>query len=758
MSTTVKDETETEVEVGIAHVDPTEVALAPSLTPEISFAGLRLFVIEQITAECLANGKTLEQTKQEIGQVNSALTRAMEKSGSSTVRHAIEEEIKRSKKVARKKGNRNPKRRAEKLLDLFDSLEARKLREAASTCDVDPGGMAGPRRSRFGRSIVKGREAKGLSQTELSKRLELSSATMSRWEHSTIPLADDETHEIINRMEAELGYKKDFQWKLISDFSRQFASWPKEIPNDASLRRRISERVGNLRGLSEADQHARRLSAYTEIQAEDEKAVVFEPYSLGMDLDFSRWPGQLEVDWTELLQSHMAFEKLPDGRQHVVAPPDKSSKSYKVDRTTGKTLYRSGKPMLNESARYNSKAVSLILGSCINPIKLGRVKYAGTGQNSNPANAKTQVKLPPLFKRAELAEMGLAAVVCPEIVEHYFRAQRIMRALLEKPEELSKSHVKYIGLLKKIVKWLMQQPHFVDRLRPIDGLLSAEQIEDARGDWRAFCNMAIVRYEEIYEGHKDSVAESFDHGSEIEDFLVNESQIGLLKIFGVHADELQSFQTRDMARAIKLRDTTAAALKALCYYRPGTDQKLNYTHDNKGHLRHHVEDGAKVWRMHLTKHDVKNHYSQAMKDGESRLLHNIGGRFYSILEEYLSWARPFLLAGRITDAIIVRTSSDPRHTPDSYGTYVKRITKQAMKTNQPEFYGAQSLNCIQIRKAAASDAYRMEGTFEAAGKAIGNTAKEAQVYVKVLNSEHTKKSTERTRLADERLRAASAVR
>jgi hypothetical protein len=55
-----------------------------------------------------------------------------------------------------------------------------------------------------------------------------------------------------------------------------------------------------------------------------------------------------------------------------------------------------------------------------------------------------------------------------------------------------------------------------------------------------------------------------------------------------------------------------------------------------------------------------------------------------------------------------------------------------------EFFGARSLNCIQIRKAGATDAYKTEGRLEAGGKAIGNTAREAQVYVKVLASEHTK--------------------
>jgi hypothetical protein len=92
----------------------------------------------------------------------------------------------------------------------------------------------------------------------------------------------------------------------------------------------------------------------------------------------------------------------------------------------------------------------------------------------------------------------------------------------------------------------------------------------------------------------------------------------------------------------------------------------------------------------------------------------------------------------------------------AYGAYVKRLTSQAMKEDKPEFQGAHALNCIQIRKAGATDAYKEEGTLEAAGKAIGNTPKEAQVYVKVLSSEHTKQSTERTRRADERrLRAAT---
>lgn len=732
-------------ECDIANVDTTGITLAPTLFPEVTSEDLREFASAQIAELARAQGKTGKQIEQEIAQTMSALKRAMKDPGFSSVRSSIENEIKRAEEDA-KKGNRNPKRRAVILLELLGQLETRRSNELRSIEEVRPEVAPAPTRSPFGKSIVLGRESKRLSQTELAEKLTISSATMSRWEHDTIPLRDDKTHSIVNRMEVILGYDTDFQWGLMADSARRLTAWPKEIPSDDRLHRRISERAGNLRGLTEVERQARRLAVYEQIRSEDKKVVKFEPYSLGMDLNFSRWPELLAVDWIELLQAHMAFEKLPDSRQHLVPPPDKADPSFKVDRTTGQELYTFGWPMVQATAEYSSKAVSLIFGSCINPIKTRETE----GQVG-------RVILAPILAVEDVVSMGMALAVCPELIEHYFRAQRVMRALLGKEAELSKAHVKYINVLKKTVRWISQQPHFVERLRPIDGLLSFRQIEEARRDWRAFCEKKIQRYEEIYQGKRHNAAETFDHGAEIEDFLVNDPQIGLLAIFDSFADDLAGSKERDEARAIKLRNATAVALKALCYYRPGTDQRLDWRADNTGHLRHHLDGGHKTWHMHLSKRDVKNHYSKAMKDGEDRELHNIGGRFYAILEEYLAWGRSFLLAGRVTDALIVRSFEDPRHTRDSYGTYVKRLTRRAMKEDKPQFQGATELNCIQIRKAGASDAYKEEGTMEAAGKAIGNTAKEAQVYVKVLASVHTKKSTERTRRADERRRQANAA-
>jgi hypothetical protein len=53
----------------------------------------------------------------------------------------------------------------------------------------------------------------------------------------------------------------------------------------------------------------------------------------------------------------------------------------------------------------------------------------------------------------------------------------------------------------------------------------------------------------------------------------------------------------------------------------------------------------------------------------------------------ISTGSAFLLAGKTYDALIVRTSQNPRHSADSYGPLVKRLTRHAMKEDKPEFFG-----------------------------------------------------------------------
>jgi hypothetical protein len=147
--------------------------------------------------------------------------------------------------------------------------------------------------------------------------------------------------------------------------------------------------------------------------------------------------------------------------------------------------------------------------------------------------------------------------------------------------------------------------------------------------------------------------------------------------------------------------------------------------------------------MHLTKDDVKNHYSPAMMHGESRLLIDLSGKYYACIEEYIEWARDFLLDGRVTDALFVRSSGIARHTGDSFGAYAQRLNARAMKEEKPEYHGAKGMNIIQTRKAGGTDAYGDDCSLVAAGKALGNMPATALVYVKVLNKTITEESSAR---------------
>jgi len=757
---------EAETDGDITHVGGADITLAPSLDSDVTFEDLRAFASARVTEGARLEAKSEDQTKQALAQTMSALNRA-KNHATGSVRASLAAELKRAEKEARLKGNRNPKRRAAILVDLLDELEDQRRNDASSTTTaVLTDDQAGDQRSPFGESIVIGRQRNGLTQSELTTLLGVSSASMSRWEHNTIPLETKETHKIINKMERVLGYGKDFQWNMIAGKGRLYSYWPAEIPDDGWLRRLISERVGNLRGLSEAEQCAKRLAAYRELQAEDKERVYFEPYSLTMD--FAKWPERFRDDWIMVLKSHMAFEKLPDDEQHLVERPAPIDRPFMKDRITGNTLYPSGKPLKQASAEHYSMGISCIFGSCVNAIRTRELKRRVTASPFAIIDREMnddQLQVLPLFDRKYLESMGLTLALCPKVLEHFFRVQITMKELSLTKKELREKKVtkinrvqaRYAGTMTKIVRWIEQQPYLAQRLKPIPGVLTDEQVAEAQKDWSAFCNAAVIRYERIYEGTKTRTAESYDHSVALDGLLLDQPQGALIAIFDNHVDELAKYPERDIRRAEQIEAALATGTAANCYYRPGTNRRLNFNADNTGHLRHHIEDECKVWRMHVTKDDVKNHNSPAMMHGDSRLLTDLSGNYYACIGEYVEWARDLLLAGRVTNALFVRTSGIARHTGDSYGAYVRRLNARAMKEDNPEFHGATVMNSIQTRKAGGTDAYNEEkGSLVAAGKALGNMPHAALVYVKVWDKTISAESSARVKKKDEDRRAARA--
>jgi hypothetical protein len=217
---------------------------------------------------------------------------------------------------------------------------------------------------------------------------------------------------------------------------------------------------------------------------------------------------------------------------------------------------------------------------------------------------------------------------------------------------------------------------------------------------------------------------------------------------------------RNKRRARQLKKAFFSGLKAQTFLRPGTEQRLNTEN-----LVCRVERGKTVWRVQAPKEMFKNHRSPAMKDDLNRKLVDLGGVFYDIIEEYLEWARDCLLAGAKTDALIVRTPSNPRFVGDkSLSDWWAGVSAEAMAEKRPEYHGATRLNSIKVRKIAATASFRKTGKVKKAAQALGNTKRCAQIYIKLSSAALTESDTQRVADADaawrgkgKRVKVADAV-
>ena len=186
-------------------------------------------------------------------------------------------------------------------------------------------------------------------------------------------------------------------------------------------------------------------------------------------------------------------------------------------------------------------------------------------------------------------------------------------------------------------------------------------MREAKADWAVFCAKALRRYEQIYQGRKGWTADKIDHALPVVGILRSKRpQEALNCIFEVLVGHLAALPKRNKRRANKIKDDVMAGLKVQGYFRPNTEKRLNFKHDNTDNIYWSMEAGKKVWCVRAPSWYFKNHKSSARKMGENRLLVDISGDFYPCLEEYLGWARDLLLNGSVSDAFIVRSSTCQR--------------------------------------------------------------------------------------------------
>ncbi|MCK1335611.1 helix-turn-helix domain-containing protein [Bradyrhizobium sp. 38] len=735
-------------------VDPTDVSIVPDAdadlqiddrpaVPPITLAELEIFVRATVRDRAQAAGLNDNKAQARVDQAATALNRAgLKRDATLPARRALETSL---KDLKQRKGtnNRKPLSQANLALDLLGELESARERQAQQL-------LRSPRQAvvvvpTFGSELKRYRKLAGYSQNGLAKKFGIHSSFISRWEAGMLPEDNEKRRALVMAIGKTIGCGGERLWNLGGDQLRVTDVWPEAVPE--KMRRRVSKLAGNLRGLSSKKRCEARLSAWTKLQNEEEDGPKQKRYSLGFDID--AWPGLLAEDWKWHLRLVLTGEKLPPERTPIIELTEDEKKSRPVDPDTGLKIYASGVPLLEDTARKRTKDLSLILGSCVNLERPKEVRFEPQVGGS-AKKSEVQVQPPPLTLD-HLAQLGFSLLAFPALIEHHFAALRHRRGLQKakngkkKESKLTRDRSRYCGVLRGILHCLGQQPRYAERLVPIPALITEKDVRAARSDWKKFCEDASARYKTIYEGEKHRVSEPYDHAAEIEGILDDEeSPDALFAIFEHHSGLLRSTPERNQRRARQLKKALAAGLKAQAFLRPGTEQRLN-----TNNLVCRVERGKAVWRLQGPKHYFKNHRSPAIKNGLNRKLVDLDGVFYDIIEEYLEWARGHLLAGVHTDALIVRTPSNPRFVGDkAFSDWWVEVSREAMAEDRPEYHGAKRLNSIQVRKIAATDSFRKTGKEDEAAKALGNTKRCAQIYIKVTAAALTESSSQRVADAD----------
>jgi DNA-binding XRE family transcriptional regulator len=751
-------------------VIPTEVPLVPDVdapgvarraaAPSVTLGELEVFVRAKVRDRAEAERLAADQVKQRVEHAVAALNRAgLKQDPALLARPALETSLEHLEERAKKVNNRKPSSQAKLVLGLLEELEdIRERKPEVPPSAPKPFVVVIPT---FGSELKRYRELAGYSQNALAKKVGIHSSIVSRWENDMLPQDNDERRALVIAIGDQIGCGGEHLWNLAGDQLRVIDKWPEEVPE--KMRVRVSKVAGNLRGLSSEKRCEKRLKAYAEVLKQDEDHPKEVAYSIGFDID--AWPGLFAEDWKWHLRLVLAGEKLPPERKPIIEMTDIEKKSRPKDPNTGLRIYASGVPMKEDTARKRTKDLSLIFGSCVN---LERPKEICLERQADGSVKKTEIQAqPPPLALHHLAKLGFSLLPFPALIEHHFAALKHRRGSQktkngkQKESKLTRDRSRYCGLLRGILHCLGQQPRYAERLVPVPGLITEKDVIAAKSNWKKFCEDARDRYKTIYDDEKHRISEPFDHAIEIEGILDDEeSQDALLAIFDFHFNRLGAMPKRNKRRARQLKKAFFSGLKAQTFLRPGTEQRLNTEN-----LVCRVERGKTVWRVQAPKEMFKNHRSPAMKDDLNRKLVDLGGVFYDIIEEYLEWARDCLLAGAKTDALIVRTPSNPRFVGDkSLSDWWAGVSAEAMAEKRPEYHGATRLNSIKVRKIAATASFRKTGKVKKAAQALGNTKRCAQIYIKLSSAALTESDTQRVADADaawrgkgKRVKVADAV-
>lgn len=341
---------------------------------------------------------------------------------------------------------------------------------------------------------------------------------------------------------------------------------------------------------------------------------------------------------------------------------------------------------------------------------------------------------------APLRSLTFAMLLFPPVWDWYLRWRETKRGFFTRWE--SEMLIVIAGLTRKGTGWLRQSPHLASYLRPVEGLISAEDVEAAHADWDAVCETmhrhALVRTREI-----DRVARVHrDPFEPILPVLEADSPLGEYRKIGEEVRRLRPNRRRfpvaaaEATRAylmlriglhLGLRQKNLRELLFVPRGRSGTPEK-QLEGLKRGEMRWSDREGG--WEVLVPAVAFKNAGSTFFRKSPLRLILQDLDGLYDEIDVYLAKDRSTLLRGR-TDprTFFIKTvktiSTNPayeQHTfYEAWRTIIQRYGIYNPYTGRGAIEGLLPHGPHNVRDVLATHVLKRTGSFEQASYAIQDT-------------------------------------
>jgi hypothetical protein len=277
---------------------------------------------------------------------------------------------------------------------------------------------------------------------------------------------------------------------------------------------------------------------------------------------------------------------------------------------------------------------------------------------------------------ASLSQLGSVTAV-----EAFFKYMKDNKPdKLPEDRALSKHDAKSLLTFDQIIDFIAQDTSFRDELKPMPGHLDEHDVNIIQRHWKRHCQEVSASLDRLFENEIPQCKKRFDNEAMIDPILSSKQPMRILHDLRQAAQaRVESAKTK-FYRAVALRDLFIIAVTlTLCLFRPKTVCHLDWLPGDKGNscFQFTDRDDRTGWWIFAKKEFFKNFDKPILQQDYLRMIRNIDG-LNQYVEEYLYWARGFLLDGSSSHCLVVNTSAHPRFNPDAYGDHVRHLTNRLL--------------------------------------------------------------------------------